>query len=136
MRNRPFCFIIKIAKMNQKLPNLHAKLLFNNGYIYPPHKEGDDKEARIEDILPPNNTRRRRRQRTRHEPLIENKRPINLVLIGGGVASISCIDTILDIANLNESNEASSIEIYLITPSENIQRLKKKTAIIKLFKRI
>ena len=113
-------------QMIQKLPNLHAKLLFNNGYIYPPHKEGDDKEARVEDILPPNNTRRRRRQRTRHEPLIENKRPINLVLIGGGVASISCIDTILDIANLNESNEASSIEIYLITPSQNIQRLKKK----------
>ena len=59
-------------QMNQKLPNLHTKLLFNNGYIYPPHKEGDDKKARVGDILP--QIIQEEEETITREPLIENKR--------------------------------------------------------------
>ena len=68
----------------------------------------------------------KRRNRYRHPPLVtnDNEKPMQIVVVGGGVASVSCIETILDIAN--EDMLASNCQVYLVTPSKQIQKLKRK----------
>jgi pyridine nucleotide-disulfide oxidoreductase domain-containing protein 1 len=121
-------------KVYQRPPKIFAKLLFNDGYLYPSNDADRqliiscDENGGIGCSKGTNaNIMRKRRSRVRHKPLFKNRTPTKIVLIGGGVASISCIEAILDMTNLKSANDiVEPFEIYLITPSQNIQRLKKK----------